>query len=258
MTRLAGRGVVVTGASGMAADAARRFAGEGADVFVVARDPEECAALSLPYAVADLADECAAERAFAAAAASLPRLDALYAVAGGSGRRFGDGPVHELSLDAWEATFRANATPAFLAARESVRIMREQAKDGSGSRGSLVLMSSVLAQDPAPSLFATHAYAAAKAAILGLTRSMAAYYAPQQIRVNAIAPALVRTPMSSRAATDPSSVSFARARQPLRDGFLDPADVTEAALFLCSAESRAMTGQTLTVDGGWTVADPVP
>lgn len=253
MSRLAGRGIAVTGSSGMAADAARRFAAEGASVVVVARDREECEALGLPYQLADLTDESQAARAFAALAQQLPRLDALYAVAGGSGRRLGDGPIHETSLAGWTATLDLNLTPAFLATREALRIMLGQQSDTGGARGSVAVMSSVLGFDPAPSLFATHAYAAAKAAAIGMVRTAAAYYAPHGIRVNAVAPSLVRTPMSVRAATDPASIDFAAAKQPLSGGFLDAADVTEVAVYLCSAASRAMSGQVLTVDGGWTV-----
>lgn len=252
MTRLSGRTCVVTGATGMAADAARRFAAEGAKVFVISRDLQECHALGLPYAVADLRDEDSARQAFAEAAVTLGRLDAVYAVAGGSGRRAGDGPVHEVPVSGWDSTLRLNATPAFLTARETVRLMRAQEPDRAG-RGALVLMSSVLAFAPAPELFSTHAYAAAKAAIIGLGRTLAARYAPERIRVNVIAPGLVTTPMSRRAAADPDSRAFAARKQPLLPGFLDPSDVTAAALYLCSDDSRAVTGQVLTVDGGWTV-----
>jgi NAD(P)-dependent dehydrogenase (short-subunit alcohol dehydrogenase family) len=253
VTRLQGKVCVVTGATGMAGDAARRFAEEGAAVWVIDRDGDRCQSLGLPYAVADLRDEAATEAAFAAVRQAHGRVDALYAVAGASGRPLGDGPAHQLSLEAWEGTLALNATPAFLAAREALRIMLEQEPGAAATRGSLVLMSSVLAVRPAPALFATHAYAAAKAATIGLVRAMAAYYGEHGIRVNALAPALVRTPMSARAAADPASVAFAERRQPLVGGFLDPAEVTQAAVYLCSDESRAVTGQVLAVDGGWTV-----
>lgn len=254
MTRLQGKVCVVTGATGMAADAATRFAREGADVVVLARDEEQCLALGLPYVLADLADEAATEAAFAEVRARWTRIDAVYAVAGGSGRRLGDGPVHELSLAAWDATLALNATPAFLTARESVRAMLAQDRTPIGARGSVVLMTSVLGFDPSP-LFATHAYAASKAATIGLVRAMAARYAADGIRVNALAPALVRTPMSKRAAVDPTSTAYAERKQALVGGFLEPADLTDPAVFLCADESRGMTGQVLTVDGGWTVLD---
>ena len=77
MSRLAGKVCVVTGATGMAADAARRFADEGAQVWVVASDRDQCQALGLPFAVADLRDEAATEAAFAAVRAACPRIDAL-------------------------------------------------------------------------------------------------------------------------------------------------------------------------------------
>ena len=131
--------------------------------------------------------------------------------------------------------------------------MIDQPVDDDGQHGSIVLMSSVTAFDPSPHWFATHAYAAAKAAITGLMRTTAAYYADHGIRVNALAPATVDTPMAAHAAGDAATVEHLKRKQPLAGGLLDPDDVASAALFLCRRDSRMITGQTLTVDAGWSV-----
>jgi NAD(P)-dependent dehydrogenase (short-subunit alcohol dehydrogenase family) len=114
-------------------------------------------------------------------------------------------------------------------------------------------MSSVLAFRPVPELFATHAYAAAKGAIISLGIAMAATYAASGIRVNVVAPSLTDTPMAARARADPATLAFAARKQPLVGGFLEPADVAGAVAFLLADESRAVTGQVLAIDGGWSV-----
>ena len=104
--------------------------------------------------------------------------------------------------------------------------MLAQEPDAAGSRGALLLMSSVLARWPAAEHFGTHGYAASKGAIDGLTRSAAATYARDGIRINAIAPSLIATPMSRRAQEDPAILGYLRAKQPLADGPIDADAVT--------------------------------
>ena len=263
--RFAGRHVLITGSTGMAASAARAIAAEGGAVFAVSRTVAHLETLATElraaggrceWQAADLRQEDEVEAAFRVFDGVLGRLDAVYSVAGISGRRFGDGPLHEATLDGWQAVMAANATSQFLVARAAVRRMLAQAPDAAGQRGVVLLMSSTLASHPAPAFFATHAYSASKGAIDGLARSLAAYYAPHGIRVNAIAPGLVATPMSRRAREDPAIVAYLAAKQPLVGGPIDPDAVTATALHLLSAEARMVTGQVIAVDGGWSVSEP--
>lgn len=201
----------------------------------------------------DLRGAVAPERAFTDALQRFGRIDGLFAIAGASGRLHGDGPLRPVPLDRWQATFELNAGPTFMAARKAVCAIQSRSGDTPG--GSIVLMSSILARHPSPELFATPAHAAAKGAILAPTTTTAAYYAPEGIRINAIAPSLVATPMAARAAEDPTAMRYATAKQPMAGGMLAPADVAGAAAFLLSAGARMITGQLLEVDGGWSVTE---
>src|SRR5690606_17571359 len=125
-------------------------------------------------------------------------FDGLYHVAGGSGRRMGDGPLHEISTEGWNKTLEMNLNSIMYSNRAAVQAFMD-----SGKGGAILNMASVLGYSPAPKYFATHAYAAAKAGIIGFSRSAAAYYARYSIRINVIAPGLVETPMSQRAVSDP-------------------------------------------------------
>jgi NAD(P)-dependent dehydrogenase (short-subunit alcohol dehydrogenase family) len=262
--RLAGRVCLVTGSTGMAAASAERFAREGASVFVTSRTEEHCRELAeriggdVAYRSADLTDQAAVERVVAACVDRFGRIDGLFSVAGGSGRRFGDGLIDRLDADAWEATLALNLRTQALVCRSVVRQMRGQETNDSGTRGSILLMGTVTATDPVPELFGTHAYAAAKGAITALMTSMAATYVTDLIRVNVVAPSLTRTPMATRAANDERTLAFARRKQPLAGEMLDPAEVANAAVYFLSDESRAVTGQLLKVDGGWSVVSVGP
>jgi NAD(P)-dependent dehydrogenase (short-subunit alcohol dehydrogenase family) len=260
MSRLSDHVCVVTGATGIAAAAAHRLTAEGAAVFTISLDEAECGSLHAElagagvehgWAATDLTDEDATVNAFQACINRFGKIDGLFAVAGGSGRRFGDGSVHEISLEAWQATFDLNLTTSFLSVREAIKHMLAKPESG----GSVVITSSVLAEHPSPERFATHAYVTAKGAQLSLVRAAAAHYAPDHIRVNAIEPGVVQTPMSVRAQEDDEVLAYLTAKQPLVGGVIPAMDIAQAALFLLSDESRYITGQALAVDGGWNVTE---
>ena len=257
--RFDGRVCLVTGSTGIAAAAARALVQEGAKVFVVSRAADHAAALATEigagWQAADLTQEESVESAVAGAIGAFGRLDCVYNVAGISGRRLGDGPAHEMTLDGWNQTIANNATSQFLVTRAAIRQMLAQEPAANGQRGAILNMSSTLSRFPERRFFATHAYAASKGAIESFSRAAAAYYAPHGIRVNVIAPALVATPMSARAQGDPQIMAHVARRQPLAAGALQPTDLVGAALFLLSDDARMITGQVLDVDGGWSVAD---
>jgi NAD(P)-dependent dehydrogenase (short-subunit alcohol dehydrogenase family) len=122
--------------------------------------------------------------------------------------------------------------------------------------GTILNMSSVLGSSPSIRHFPTHAYAAAKSAVIGFTKAIAAYYATHNIRCNVIAPALVETPMAKRAANDQTIMRFIKSKQPLDGGRIGkPEDLDAAAVYFMSDESRFTTGQVLAVDGGWCVTE---
>jgi NAD(P)-dependent dehydrogenase (short-subunit alcohol dehydrogenase family) len=115
-------------------------------------------------------------------------------------------------------------------------------------------VASVLAYAPSGSLFATHAYAASKGAIISLSRAMAAYYAAHQVRVNVVAPGLIATPMSARAQNDAATREYLRTRQPLTGDFGTADDVAGAIEYLSADRSAFVTGIVLEVAGGWSIA----
>ncbi len=250
--------LLITGSTGIAAATARLAAGQGAKVFIVGNDDvsscELAGEINCDYFVADIrcADEVAA--AVRQCINQCQRIDALFNVVGISGRRFGDGPLHECSEEGWDAMMETNLKSAFLMSREVLRVMLKQSVDENGMRGSILNMASALAFSPEPKFFSTHAYAASKSAIIGLTKAMASYYAPHKIRVNAVAPALTRTPMSLRAQQNQEILDFMRVKQPLSEDLIEADDVACAALFLLSNEARYITGEVLTVDAGWRVS----
>ncbi len=113
-----------------------------------------------------------------------------------------------------------------------------------GLSGTILNMTSILSLSPSPKYFATHAYATAKSAIIGLTKSTASYYASRNIRINAVAPSLIDTPMSQRAKGNEEIMNFIKNKQPLDGGRIGlPTDLNGAAIFLMSDAAKFITGQ---------------
>jgi NAD(P)-dependent dehydrogenase (short-subunit alcohol dehydrogenase family) len=229
----------------------------GANVVVVGRDSEAadsiCAELGerARSVVGDATDSNTAPRAIAEAYEAFGNLHGLYHVAGGSARSLGDGVLHSATDEGWEFALRQNLTSVFYSNRAIVQAWQERKQSGS-----VVNMGSVLGFSPSPTYFGTIGYSTAKAAIIGLTRTNAATYARENIRFNVIAPALVETKMAKRAAGNEQIMDFVKTKQPLDGGRISQAnDLDEAVLFLLSDASKLVTGQVLTVDGGWSISE---
>ena len=249
--RLGDKRCVIVGAGGIGVAAARRFLEEGARLVLADRDAARDSALpQVPFVVCDATDEGQVDHLFAVAVQLHGGLDVLYHVAGMSGRRFGDGPLHDCTLEGWRATLDANATSTFLTNRAAVRHFLDRRQPGV-----ILNMASVLALSPSPRFFDISAYAAAKGAIIALSRQTAARYAGDGIRVNVLAPGLIDTPMAARAVQDPAILAFLQSKQPLTGGPGTPDQLSDAAVFLCGDEARLITGAVLPIDGGWCVAE---
>jgi NAD(P)-dependent dehydrogenase (short-subunit alcohol dehydrogenase family) len=243
------RCLIVGGTSGIGLAAVRRFVQEGSRLVVAGLDAGNLQGESL-FHVCDATSEKQVKALFVDVIQQLGGLDVLYHVAGGSGRKHGDGPLHECTDAGWQATLDANLKSVFLANRAAVRQFLKQ-----GTGGVILNMASILALSPSPHHFDTVAYAASKGGIIALSRLAAARYAADKIRVNVLAPGLIDTPMAARALADPAIRAFLETKQPLGPGPAMPEDCADAAVFLCSDEARFITGAVLPIDGGWSVSE---
>jgi NAD(P)-dependent dehydrogenase (short-subunit alcohol dehydrogenase family) len=255
---LAGKRIVVIGGTaGLGLSAVKAFLAAGARVVAVGLKPETVAGAQRELGDAatmicgDAACSDTAPAAVAKAVSAFGALDGLYHVAGGSGRRWGDGPMHQISDEGWEATLKLNLTSLFYSNRAAVRQFLAQR-----TGGSILNIGSVLGFSPSHAFFATHAYATAKAAVEGFTKSCAGYYARDKIRFNVLSPAVTDTPMAQRAVTDDAIMAFVKTKQPLDGGRVgQPGDLDAAAVYFMSDASNFTTGQVLAVDGGWCVTE---
>jgi NAD(P)-dependent dehydrogenase (short-subunit alcohol dehydrogenase family) len=249
--------IIVGGTTGLGLSAAQAFVQQGANVLVVGRNEASCHNAQQLLGERGLAisgDACSPNTATTAIAQCIHawgKLDGLYHVAGGSGRKMGDGPLHEISLEGWNKTFELNLTSLMLSNQAAVKQFLKQ-KSG----GSILNMSSVLGFSPSPKYFATHAYAATKSAAIGFSKSIASYYAPDNIRINVVAPSLIETPMSERASKDDVIKKYIHYKQPLDGGRIGRSnDLDGIACYFMSDLSKFTTGQVVAVDGGWCISE---
>jgi NAD(P)-dependent dehydrogenase (short-subunit alcohol dehydrogenase family) len=236
---------LVTGAaSGIGHGAARAFLRFGADVVVSDLDPQGLAAAwhDMPEdrrIALDVVDEAQCDATVARAVSLLGGLDGMFNSAG-----IADvvKPALEVDLDAWQRCVDIHLRGSFCMARAAARAMVPR------RAGSIVLMSSVNGVNGIPR---RHAYGPAKAAISQLARTLTYEWASQDVRVNALAPAYIATPMVDRLAAE-GKIDINRLERRTPMGRLGSvSDVAEAAAWLLSDLSTYISGVTLPVDGGW-------
>lgn len=238
--RLHGRVALVTGAaSGIGRAIAERFIAEGA--IVIAADvsdritavAQEIGATPRILDVSDPTDVAATEEWVRAAFGGLDVLANNAGIPGGQAR------IHETALEDWDRVFSVNTRGHFLMLQAGLRLML-------GRGGSIVNTASLAGLRATP---LTSAYVASKGAVVQLTKAAALEYAADGIRVNAIAPGVVQTPILD--AWDEENLAKIYASVPLGRG-ADPAEIARVAAFLASDEASFVTGQIWAIDGGRT------
>jgi 3-oxoacyl-[acyl-carrier protein] reductase len=233
--------VIVGATGGIGSAVCRRLSAGGADLFLAARDPARLAALAahLPGRVIthsfDSTKSADVDAAFAAAAEAFGKIDGAAHLVGSILLK----PAHLTSDDEFEQTLTVNLRSAFY-------VLRAAAKAMLSGGGSVVLASTVAARI---GLTNHEAIAAAKGGVNGLVLSAAATYAPRGVRVNAVAPGLVRTPLSAKITGNELALKASTAMHPLgRIG--EPDDVAAAVCWLLDPSTSWVTGQVIGVDGG--------
>jgi NAD(P)-dependent dehydrogenase (short-subunit alcohol dehydrogenase family) len=237
---------LVTGAAGgIGSASARLFASEGAKVLVVDIDGDGAEKVAAGIradggdAVAravDVTDEAAVDAMVAAAVERWGRLDCAHNNAGISDQKSG---LTQLTMEQWERMIAVNLTSVFLCLKHELRQMVAQ---GGGAIVNTSSGAGLVAYPPLPH------YVAAKHGVLGLTKCAAVEFARQAIRVNAVLPGLIETPMLRDSMGTPEQEAGMRASVP-RGELGQPDEVAEAAVWLCSERASFVSGESMLVDG---------
>jgi len=249
---LTGKIVVITGAdSGIGQATAELLAKAGADIALSyhtdaegaeeTRRRVEAAGRRALVAQADVGDPASVEALFAAAESKLGRPDLLVANAG---QGMSGMPVAEMKDEKLEQILRTDLMGPLFCARAFVR-----RRKSAGGKGRIVFVSSVAGHLPTPE---SAPYGMAKAGVNSLVRSLSVEVAPDKINVNAVAPGLIRTPMTQKRLDDPKEREKSMAAIPWhRPG--EPEEIAGLVLFLASDAADYVTGQTFVMDGGLTM-----
>jgi NAD(P)-dependent dehydrogenase (short-subunit alcohol dehydrogenase family) len=251
MGMLINKTAIVTGASsGIGRETARLFAKEGAKVVLVARrapllnalvDEIETAGGEAVALAGDVKDERCAREAVELAVKRFGGLDIGFNNAGTMGAL---GSVTDISLDGWDSTLAVNLTSAFLAAKYQIPAMLKR------KNASLIFTSSFVGYSVG--LPGMAAYAASKAGLIGLTRTLAAEYSSAGLRTNALLPGGTDTEMGREATSTPEQRAFVEGIHAMKR-LARPEEIAQSALYLASDASSFTTGTTLFVEGGVTI-----
>jgi len=249
---------IIAGTTGIGGATAKLAAQQGARIMAVGRSAENAQQLQQSIRseggdcivhAQDLTEPGAESEVIRKTLENYGRIDGLFYVAGISGRRWGDGPLHECTDTGWDTIMNTNLRAMFRLNRACIQHWLESKRPGV-----ILNMASVLGFSFVAKHFDAVGYAASKGAIIAMSLHAAATYAKEGIRINVIAPGLVETPMAQRATQNATILDFIKHKQPLTQRPLSDVEVAEAALFLLGKQSQVITGVVLPVDAGWCVS----